>query len=43
MAKKDSQKFLKELYKYVGTSVRKSVAKGYSETTFDVEGVDKRY
>ena len=39
MAKKDSQKFLKELYKYVGTSVRKSVAKGYSETTFDVEGV----
>lgn len=39
MAKKDAQKFLKNLYKYVGTQVRKDVAKGYSETTFDVEGV----
>lgn len=39
MAKKDAQKFLKELYKFVGTQVRKDVAKAYSETTFDVEGV----
>ena len=39
MAKRDAQKFLKELYKYVGTQVRKDVARGYSETTFDVEGV----
>jgi len=39
MAKKDAQKFLKELYKYVGQQVRKDVAKAYSETTFDVQGV----
>lgn len=39
MAKRDAQKFLKELYKYVGTQVRKDVAKAYSETTFDVDGV----
>ena len=39
MAKKDANKFLKNLYKYVGTQVRKDVAKSYSETTFDVTGV----
>jgi len=39
MAKKDADKFLKELYKFIGASVRKDVAKSYSETTFDVTGV----
>lgn len=39
MARRDAQKFLKELYKYVGQQVRKDVAKAYSETTFDVQGV----